>query len=93
VEIRRTDRVSVTFVGRVIGTGLARLSGDARGLAAAIQRLRSSDAGNVVLLRGSRELKETVDVWGVPRSSDGAVRSLKRMFDPAGILNAARGPI
>ena len=92
--IRRTDRVSVTFVGRVVGTGLARLSGDVRGLAAAIQRLRSSDdVGNVVMLRGSRELKETVDVWGVPRSSDSAVRSLKRMFDPAGILNADRGPI
>ena len=93
-EIRDTDSVSVTFAGRVIGAGLARLSGDTRALAAAVRRLRaSSDLGHVVLLRGSRELKEMVDVWGPPRSSDGAVRALKQMFDPAGILNAGRGPI
>ena len=92
-EIRRTD-VTLTFAGRVMGAGQARLSGETRALAAAIQRLRaSSDTGNVVLLRGSRELKETVDVWGPARSSDGAVRAIKQMLDPAGILNAARGPI
>jgi glycolate oxidase FAD binding subunit len=92
-QIRRTDRVAATFAGRVMGAGLVKLSGERRALAAAIQRLRaSSDLGNVVLLRGSRELKEMIDVWGPPRSSDGAVRSIKRMFDPAGILNAARGP-
>jgi glycolate oxidase FAD binding subunit len=93
-EIRRTDHVKVTLAGRVIGAGMARLSGETRALAAAVQRLRaSSDTGNVVLLRGSRGLKETVDVWGPSRSSDSAVRAIKQMFDPAGILNAARGPI
>ena len=92
-EIRR-DHVSATLVGRVLGAGLARLSGEARSLAAAMQRLRaSSDLGNVVLLRGSHDLKEMVDVWGPPRSSDGALQALKQMFDPAGILNAHRGPI
>jgi hypothetical protein len=93
-DIRRIDTVSVTFAGRVIGAGMVRLSGETGALAAAIQRLRASDdVGNVVLLRGPRQLKETVDVWGPPRSSDGAVQSIKRMFDPAGILNASRGPI
>ena len=92
--LRQADGVSVTFAGRVLGAGMARLSGSTSALAAAIQRLRASrDVGNVVLLRGSRDLKKMVDVWGSPRSSDGAVQSLKRMFDPAGILNAARGPI
>ncbi len=93
-DIRRADGVAAVFGGRVIGAGHARLSGSAAALARAIQRLRASgDIGNVVLLRGSHELKEAVDVWGPPRSADGATRSLKRMFDPAGILNAARGPI
>jgi glycolate oxidase FAD binding subunit len=93
-DIRRALNVSVTFVGRVLGAGTARLSGDTSALAAAVQRLRSSsDVGHVVLLRGSHDLKEIVDVWGPPRSSDGAVRALKQMFDPAGILNAHRGPI
>ena len=93
-EIRRTDHASVTFAGRVIGAGTARLSGETPALAAAVRRLRaSSDLGNVVLLRGSHDLKALVDVWGPPRSSDGAVRALKQMFDPAGILNADRGPI
>ncbi len=92
--IRRADHVSVTFAGRVLGAGMLRLSGEASALAAAIQRLRAnSDVGHVVLLRGPRPLKDTIDVWGAPRSSDGAVQSIKRMLDPAGILNAARGPI
>ena len=93
-QIRRTDGVVATFAGRVIGAGMVKLAGEPRALATAIQRLRASeDVGNVVLLRASRELKEMIDVWGPPRSSDGAVQSIKRMFDPAGILNAARGPV
>ena len=93
-DIRRIDNVSVTFAGRVIGAGMVSLSGETGALATAIQRLRASDdVGNVVLLRGPRQLKEAVDVWGVPRSSDGAVQSIKRMLDPAGILNASRGPV
>jgi glycolate oxidase FAD binding subunit len=93
-EIRRAHSVSVTLVGRVLGAGTARLSGDTSALAAAVQRLRSSgEVGHVVLLRGSHDLKEMVDVWGPPRSADGAVQALKQMFDPAGILNAHRGPI
>ena len=93
-QIRRIDGVTTTFAGRVIGAGMVTLAGEPRALATAIQRLRaSSDVGNVVLLRASRELKGMIDVWGPPRSSDGAVQSIKRMFDPAGILNAARGPV
>lgn len=93
-DIRRIDKVSVTFAGRVMGAGMVRLSGETEALAAAIERLRASnDVGNVVLLRGPRQLKEMVDVWGPPRSSDVAIQSIKRMFDPAGILNASRGPV
>jgi glycolate dehydrogenase FAD-binding subunit len=92
-ELQRTG-VRVFFAGRVLGTGAARLSGDLSALAAFVERLRaSSDVGNVVLLRGSRELKQRVDVWGPERSSDAVARAIKRTLDPAGILNAGRGPI
>jgi hypothetical protein len=85
---------TATLVGRAMGTGLMRLIGSAKAQAAAVNRLRATaDVGNVVVLRGSRELKEAVDVWGAPRDADPVVRSLKQMFDPAGILNAGRGPV
>jgi glycolate oxidase FAD binding subunit len=80
--------------GRALGTGLIRLIGPPRAQAAAVERLRASgDVGNVVVLRASRALKGLVDVWGPPRDADRVLRSLKQMFDPAGILNAGRGPI
>jgi glycolate oxidase FAD binding subunit len=93
-EVRRSDKVAVTFTGRVLGAGTARLSGETAALAAAIGRLRASaEVGNVVLLRGSHELKSRVDVWGPGRDSDRVARAVKNAFDPAGILNAGRGPI
>ena len=61
---------------------------------AAIERLRSSVCvGNVAVLRASQELKAQTDVWGPPSSAIAAARALKRTFDPAGILNAGRGPV
>ena len=93
-ELPRVEDVQVMFAGRVAGSGMARLSGQTSALAAAVGRLRaSSDVGNVVLLRGSRELKERVDVWGPERPSDRVARAVKQSLDPAGILNAGRGPI
>ena len=92
--IRQSDRAGATLVGRAAGGGVLRLAGDQTGLAAAVQRLRfSPDVGNVAVLQAPRALKEIVDVWGPPRDSDTVLRSLKQMFDPAGILNAGRGPI
>ena len=93
-EIQHLDDVGATLIGRAAGSGLLRLSANVRGLVAAINRLRENpDVGNVVVLRAPREVKEAVDVWGPPRDSDRVVRSLKQMFDPAGILNANRGPV
>jgi glycolate oxidase FAD binding subunit len=93
-DVKRVDKAGVTFAGRVLGAGAARLSGETDALAAAVGRLRASaDVGNVVLLRGSHDLKERVDVWGPGRASDRVARAVKRTFDPAGILNAGRGPI
>jgi hypothetical protein len=86
---------SIVMVGRVgIGAGLMRVDGDSRVQAAVVERLRSSVwAGNVTVLRADGDLKQRVDVWGPPASAVDAARALKHMLDPAGILNAGRGPI
>jgi glycolate oxidase FAD binding subunit len=92
--MRGPDKVHFVFAGRVLGAGTVALSGNAMSVVSAIEQLRASDAvGNVVLLRGSRELKQRVDVWGPERASDRVVRAVKNGLDPAGILNAGRGPI
>jgi glycolate oxidase FAD binding subunit len=85
----------VVMVGRVgTGAGLMRIDGDARAQATVVERLRSSVwVGNVAVLRADADLKQRVDVWGPPASAADAARALKHMFDPAGILNAGRGPI
>lgn len=92
--IQHVDDVGATLTARVSGSGLLRLSASPRALIAAIERLRASDdVGHVVVLRAPRAVKEAVDVWGPPRDSDRALRALKQMFDPAGILNAGRGVV
>jgi glycolate oxidase FAD binding subunit len=93
-ELQQAGRIRVLFAGRVMGAGAARLVGELPALAAAVERLRASpDVGHVVLLRGSRELKQRVDVWGPEWPSDRVARAVKQTLDPAGILNAGRGPI
>ena len=93
-DLQREGTVKVLFAGRAMGAGAARLTGDQSALAAAVERLRSTtDVGNVVLLRGSRALKEQVDVWGPEQSSDRVARAVKGSLDPMNILNAGRGPI
>jgi glycolate oxidase FAD binding subunit len=86
---------SIVMCGRVaVGAGLMRVDGDVRTQAAVVERLRSSVwVGNVAVLRASHDLKQHVDVWGPASSAADAVRALKGMFDPAGILNAGKGPI
>ena len=86
---------SIVMCGRVgMGAGLLRVDGDVRAQAAVVERLRSSVwVGNVAVLRASHELKQHVDVWGPASSAADAVLALKGMFDPAGILNAGRGPL
>ena len=83
-----------TFTARAIGSGLMRLEGEESAIAAAITQLReSNDVGHVVVLRATPSLKARVDVWGPPSGTIDVARVLKRMFDPADILNAGRGPI
>jgi glycolate dehydrogenase FAD-binding subunit len=87
--------LEIEMLGRAaVGSGLIRIDGDAKAQARAIQQLRqSSSFGNVVLRRGSPELKSLVDVWDGDADRETLFASLKRAFDPQGILNAGRGPV
>jgi glycolate oxidase FAD binding subunit len=93
-EIARISAGSVALVGRGAGGGLLRVQGTARAQIEAITLLRNSrQAGHVVVLRAPADVKRAVDVWGPPPDSAAVARALKAMFDPAGILNANRGPV
>jgi hypothetical protein len=85
---------AVEMIGRVgTGAGLVRIEGDSRRQIAAIERLRASRAlGSVVIVRASRAVKETIDVWG-PRPNMALLESIKRTLDPALVLGAGRGPL
>jgi glycolate oxidase FAD binding subunit len=89
------DAPDVEIVGRAaVGAGLIRIDGDAAAQAAVVTWLRdASSFGNVVVVRGSDELKSLVDVWGSAPDSQRLSDSIKRALDPNGILNAGRGPL
>jgi glycolate dehydrogenase FAD-binding subunit len=87
---------AIEIVGRAgVGAGIIRIDGDHAWSVAAVERLRAqSDVlGHVVLLRASPAVKQQVDVWGPARDHAALAGAVKRAFDPAGILNAGRGPI
>jgi hypothetical protein len=87
--------VGIEMLGRAaVGSGLVRIEGEAKAQARAIEQLRRSAAfGNVVLRRGSTELKSLVDVWDGSAERQPLFASLKRAFDPQGILSPGRGPV
>jgi glycolate oxidase FAD binding subunit len=83
------------MIGRAgIGAGLVRIDGDDSEQARVIGQLRHSPhVGNVVVMRGSAGLKTLVDVWGPQGDRQRLLNSMKRAFDPNGVLNAGRGPL
>ena len=83
------------LIGRAaLGAGLIRVDADTAAQAVVIERFRRSTVlGNVVLLRGSAELKALVDVWGPSGDRQALFASMKRAFDPQGVLNPGRGPL
>jgi hypothetical protein len=92
----RDAGVDVTLAGRAaVGAGSIRIDGDPAARAVVIARLRDrADAiGHVVVAHAGRGLKDLADVWGPPSPSLVIARALKRALDPAGVLNAGRGPI
>jgi len=87
--------IEIEMLGRAtVGSGLVRINGEAKAQARVVEQLRrSASFGNVVLRRGSPELKSLVDVWDGSAERQPLFASLKRALDPQGILNPGRGPI
>lgn len=95
-EIEMRDGVRATLAGRAgTGAGHIRMSGEPQGQIGAIDRLRAGrpHIDHVVVLRAAPAIKRQIDVWGSLGDAGVAMRSLRAAFDPAGIMNAGRGPI
>jgi glycolate oxidase FAD binding subunit len=95
-SIEQTEGVPVSLAGRVVvGSGQVRLGGEVDRQVRAIARLRAAAplVQHVVVLRASPAVKAQVDVWGGSADADIAMQAVKRAFDPAGVLNAGRGPV
>ena len=86
---------ALTLSGRAaVGTGLLRVDGPVAALEPVVEQLRSSESvANVVVLRAPAAVKARVDVWGAPGDAVPMMRAIKSALDPAGILNAGRGPV
>ena len=86
----------VELTGRAAaGAGLLRFDVEDESALAVISALRSHAdlVSNVVVLGQSTAFKRAIDPWGTIANPASVLQSLKRTFDPAGILNAGRGPI
>ena len=94
-DIQRQIGVPVVLTGRVAtGAGLVRVDGPAPAQATALTQLRSSSVvGHVVVLRADDAVKAEIDVWGPLGDAARVMAAIKQKLDPAGILNAGRGPI
>jgi glycolate oxidase FAD binding subunit len=93
-DIERTGAVAELTGRAAVGAGLIRIDGDEALQAHAIDQLRqSTHVGNIVIVRGSPALKALVDVWGPLGDRGRLLASLKKAFDPNGVLNAGRGPL
>ena len=94
--VARESGVDATMSGRAaVGAGTVRVEGEADARAAVVARLRERPdvTGHVVVTRAGHDVKGRADVWGPPLPSAVMTRALKRALDPAGVLNAGRGPI
>ena len=80
-------------VAQATGLGLLRLEGEVEELALGVGRLRNQlegHRGSLVLLRRPDDLRSRLEVWGEAGSALMLMRSVKRQFDPTGILNPGR---
>jgi glycolate oxidase FAD binding subunit len=95
-EIAAAENCAVEAVGRAgVGVLLVRIDGDVQSqsrLVGALRRRHHPGNGSVVLLRASDELASAVGVWGPMGDAFPLMQSVKRAFDPRGVLNPGRGP-
>jgi glycolate oxidase FAD binding subunit len=90
------SRGSLELVARAaVATGLVRVDGPVDWQAAIVNRLRDRAEllGHVTIQDAPPEVKAQVDAWGPPGSAAPVLSAIKRALDPAGILNANRGPV
>ena len=96
-ELVRSSGGTVELTARAaVGAGHLRIDAEEDATRAAIELLRSRAAlvSNVVVLSQSAALKGRIDAFGpAPGGLATILRSVKQTFDPAGILNAGRGPV
>jgi glycolate oxidase FAD binding subunit len=78
-----------------LGVGLLRVDGDAGRQLDIVRRLRAASdvCSRATILRADPAVKTAVDVWQGRTDSARLHAAVKAALDPAGILNAGRGPI
>lgn len=83
-----------TWIGRAaVGSGVVGLVGSDDDVVHAIDRLRKSPLfDHVVVVAGSPAIRARVATWQTPESQRALWAALKQTCDPAGTLNAGRGP-
>jgi glycolate oxidase FAD binding subunit len=90
------QNTSAVLVARAaVGAGVVRLSGPVSAQVEAIRRLRRVDSPvrHVVIARSDVALRSAIDVWGPLGDRTNVLHALKSRLDPAGIMNASRGPL
>jgi glycolate oxidase FAD binding subunit len=95
-ELARSCGGTIELTARAaVGAGHLRIDANDTAAKAAIDLLRSRAelVSNVVVLTQSTSLKGSVDAFGPAGGLATILRSVKQTFDPAGILNAGRGPV
>lgn len=96
VEEIGDSRGSLELVARAaVGTGLVRLDGGVDWQASTVERLRERTAllRHVTIQDAPPDVKAQVDAWGPAGPAAPVLSAIKRALDPAGILNAGRGPV
>jgi glycolate oxidase FAD binding subunit len=86
----------VELVGRAaLGAGTLRIEGSPDAQVDVVRKLRGRATvfDQVTVLTAGPQVKAAVDVWGDVGETAPLMAAVKRAFDPAGIMNAGRGPV
>ena len=95
-RVRRVRGHRLLRAAPAVGAGVIHIAGDpasSRGGHRAAPRSAGYDRARRRRARRDATLKDRADVWGPRLPSAVVAGALKRALDPAGILNASRGPV